>query len=273
MAGIFPPVMDKYELTFDFTTAAEDFKRMYDKCWEIQAQIENAKSTKDESVKAATHPYDVGAKDDKKAQVIATNLVKAFINQCDIAIGKSKNVAYWLSQLDNPLAQYLTGEMQHQRYLMAPTKPVMSASKLEELRADRKALVEFARNLESTIKLAFPNIEGIEYKDNGDVKFPNLQGAGSANTDNPTGRFAQYIGQCWTVDGKEYPPDTDIRDIFRTVFVGMDRVGKKLGDLIDPIEKLRKKAADKTALVATKINGHEVSFQIRKPDAEDNSAE
>lgn len=262
--SLFPPEMAKYELSFDFATPADSIVTLVAKVWEINSQIEAAKTDDSGEAKVANHPFDVKASKDKKAAEVAQELINAFIAQCDIAIGKNRNVAWHLAQTDSTVTQYLTSEMQYWRIKAAPAKAPTSGSKLDELREDRKVLTQLARKLLDT----FPQLatdERFVRDDKGNVKLPNLQGAGSRSADTPTGRYAKYRQTIWTIDGKKFPIGTDPRDLVRAVWQGAERVGKKPSDLFGPIDEARK-TVKSGELVSVTINNLVVTYQEVEQD-------
>lgn len=258
LSDMFPPEMQKYGLTFDFSKANDSVVALVAQCWAINSEIEAAKTSDDDANKV-THPFDVKASKDKKAAAIAAELLKAFIAACDVAISKNKNVSYHLAQTDSTVTAYLTSEMQYYRFKESPAKPVTSGNKLDELRNDRKVLTQMARKLLEN----FPILANDErlVKDGGKVKLPNLQGAGVRGADIPTGRYAKYKQTLWTIDGVSFPKGTDPRDLVRAIWKGTDRVGRKPADIFGPIDEARKANTDKTAVITVVINSKTVTYQ------------
>jgi len=256
--------MAKHGLTFDFAAPADSIVAMVAKVWDINAQIEAAKSDDSGDSKVANHPFDVKASKDKNAAQIANDLIVAFIAQCDLAIGKNKHVAWHLAQTDSTVTQYLTSEMQYWRTKTAPAKPANSGSKLDEMRQDRKVLTQMARQLLET----FPQLatdERFVRDDKGNVKLPNLQGAGVRSADTAVGRYAKYRQTKWTVDGETFAVGTDPRDLVRAIWQGAERIGKKPSDIFGPIDEARKnvKPGD---LVTITIDGKIVTYQEVEQD-------
>ena len=267
MSGLFEPevqaVFDRHGFEFDFMKANDSAVTLVALAWKLNSEIEAAKSSDSDSVKAATHPYDVKAKRDKKAEVIAHDIIVDLIATCDAAIAKNKNVAWWLAQSDGDASAYLTSEMQYWRVKEAPHKAPTSGTKLDELRNDRKVITQKARDLLEAMPILAKD-ERLVIKD-GKVALPNLQGAGVRNSDTPTGRHAKWGNTTWNIDGVTFPKGTDPRELVRVIWVGIERVGKKPSDIFNVIEDIVKR--DKLTLDQRKhmefdINGHHIIFDL-----------
>ena len=250
-------VLTRYGLTFDFADFGGSVISMYDACWAIDAEIKKAREDKSESVKVASHPYDVKAKEDKAAAQIAHNLVSAFTNAVSVAITKNANVAWHLSEL--PISQWITQELQYRRLQEQPNRAPTSGSKLEQLYEDRKELKQqldklFAAAIQlKDLKRTVQNEQGEEVEEfvfrrneKGDIDLPTLQGR-TGVTEVPTGRDAKRLQEYWFIDGKPVEKGTPIREIVRMVWSGIDSVGKKNADITDPIDAARKKWKKGTA--------------------------
>lgn len=269
--SFFPPEMKKYGLEMDFAKLNDSVVALVTKCWEIDKAIKAASESKSDSVKVATHPYDVKAKRDKSAESISAELIKAFVAACDLAITKNKNVAWWLAESDSAVTAYLTSEMQYYRVKEAPAKPAIAGTKLDTLRNDRKVLVKLAQMLFNGQPLLNNDKRfTAEMKDAGKVKLPNLQGAGVKNTDTPIGRNAGFRNGTWTIDGVTFPINTEARDLIRALWSGVDRVGKQAKDVYDPIAERIKKGKltfkDQNEGVTVTINDKEVTFKSAKSE-------
>jgi hypothetical protein len=256
-------VFERHGFEFDFMKANDSAVTLVALAWKLNAEIEAAKSGDSETVKAATHPYDVKASKDKKAGAIAADIIRGFIAACDSAISANKNVAWHLAQSDSDAAAYLTSEMQYWRFKTAPAKPVTSGTKLDELRNDRKVITQKARDLLEAMPILAKD-ERLVIKD-GKVALPNLQGAGVRNSDTPTGRHAKWGNTTWNIDGVIFPKGTDPRDLVRVIWPGLERVGKKPSDIFNVIEEIVKR--DKLTLEQRKhmefdINGHHIIFDL-----------
>lgn len=270
--NFFPPEMAKYGLTFDFTKLNDSFVELVGKCWEIDKAIKAASESKSDSVKVATHPYDVKAKRDKKAEVISADLIKAFVAACDAAISKNKNVAWHLAESDSAVTAYLTSEMQYYRIKESPAKPAIAGTALDTLRNDRKVLTKLAQMLLNGQPLLSNDKRfTAEMKEAGKVKLPNLQGAGTKASDSPTGRNAGFRNGTWTIDGVTFPINTESRDLIRAIWSGVDRVGKSAKDVYNPIDDKVKKDnltfAQRNEGVTITLNGKEVTFKSAKAKA------
>jgi hypothetical protein len=272
--SFFPPELAKYGIEWDFMKLNDSFVALVATCWMIQSQIEAAKKeSASDTVKVATHPYDVKASKDKKAAAKAAELLKAFIAACDAAISTNKNVAWHLAETDSAVTAYLTSEMQYHRFKESPAKPATAGTKLDELRKDRYVLTNLAKMFVGGQPL-LANDPRLILED-GKVKLPNLQGAGGGNTSNvPTGRGAGYKRATWIIDGKKYPIGTDPRELVRVIWVGIERVGKKPSDIFDVMtakvkaEKLTLKQRENMTFT---INGKVIQYIGDSYKEEDNT--
>ena len=263
-------------IAFDILNPAPGIVAMQAKALELDALITGSKASKEET-KVSSHPFDVAAAKNKKAAAVAAELVKAFLTACEVQIVKTPHVAWHLAQLDDGVAKFFTQEVQYFRFKAEPKKPVNIANKGDEMRADRKILTQQVRQfLVSMPGLATITVKDEEDKDvfllihdeEGGVKLPNLQGGGVKSGESTTGKYGGLKSGFYVIDGKTYPIGTDYQDIMRVVFTGTDRIGKKAGDLFDPIDAARKaQGTNDTSEVTVEINGHTVTYKENRKEA------
>lgn len=268
---MFPKVLTKYGITPNPMDFGETFVQIYKKVWEVDADIKKASEVTDDTPKVV-HPFDTKSASNKAAKKVADELLTNFLTAVDVAITKDAAVAYHLSQSIGNVSAYLTSEVQYYRHKMGEPKPTSNTGNVDELKLDRKELVEFLRMFHET----FPALKddekvksAVKYED-GKLALPSIRGRASqtGESDVPTGRYAGRYKQVWTVDGKTFPAGTDPREILRTIYVGPQRVGKKLTtDLWDLVDKAKGKDHKMGDDITVKINGHDVKVSEVKEEA------
>lgn len=272
--ALFPKDMrataEKYGLQFLLEDIPGSIVAIINKTWELDKLIQEGKDKKPETVKV-THPYDVEASKDKSAIVTAHNLVKAFTSSVEAALVKNPNVAYHLSQKGSELSSWFTYEVNYRRLVKAPKAPIVSGTKLDELRADRATLKKGCDTylLSMTEAVNEKNEDGtyvypdLPRKEDGSIILPNIQGASGTKAEVPTGRHAKYLRWQWVIDGKDLLVDTDSlpRELIRLIWSPLERADKKASDIFDVIEKAQKKAKSSDPLEVT-INGHKVTWKV-----------
>lgn len=287
-----PTQLSKYGIEVSLMDATPGVKALCAKAWELDQAVKNMAAAQsaasDPNAPKVVPVYDKAAKGNEEAEMIARTLVRKFIQSCAEAIEDNNDVAYWLAELDKEAAQFNTTELQFFRWQAdkqaAPVKPANEA--LNELRTDRKELVQFAKKLAGLVPTVVDELvedkEAVRFvkkgKNGWELSLPNIQGrgAGDAETTSPVGKFASLSYMQWCVDDETFPVGTDSRIILRAIFTGADRTGKRPADLYDAMMAANggsapKNAGDKVSFVlgGCKVTGTRVD--LSESDDEDSS--
>lgn len=240
--GVTPSLADPLQSVLDLHTLA----------WKLDAEIKKAQTTTSTGEKV-TPAYDKVASSDEKAQATAKRLVNAYLTTVESEINGNPNVAYWLAELGKSVNQFVTTEVNFRRWEIdkrsgvSEVKPNVSA--VANLKSDRADAVSFAKKLLSLLPTVMDELNkavgaGEIASDTAILKkgkdgswvlnLPNIQGRGSGTADNsPAGKFASLSFMVFTVNEETFPVGTDSRIVLRSIFTGVDRIGKRPGDLYD----------------------------------------
>src|ERR1700741_3121757 len=236
---MFPPILTEYGVTPNPMDFGQTFADLYKAVWGLDEQIRKATDTDD--TEKVVHPWDVKATGDKSAKKIANDLLENSMTASNAAIEKNQNVALHLREAMSNVQAYFSSEVTYYRHRHGDGGKKVTGN-TDKMRADRKELVEFARKLWDTFPTLASDekVTAVAKFEDGKLSLPSIRGRASqtGDSDVPTGRYAGYYKTVWNVDGNEFPVGTDPREVLRTVYVGTERIGKKLSsDLFDLLDK------------------------------------
>jgi hypothetical protein len=265
-------VLARHNITPDLADVESTFGHIYRAVWAIDAQIKSADQTPADAPKVS-NPFDTEAEKDDVAKETANVLLDTFLTMATNAIEQNHNVAYWLSEMSKRFGSFMTSEVGYYRWQATKETGVKSTDDSNtELREDRRVLVDLLRKLFALDEDGLSKVQGVKTSKgkNGNVllDLPSIKGPRGGG-DTPTGKFSRMFYVQWNVDGENFPAGTDSRVIIRFVWTGVERTGKKPGDLYDAWQEAGGKDCKPGQSVSFTLNGKAIVATMVEEENDD----
>jgi len=275
--ALFPvDVLARHNVTPNLMDVETTFGEIYATVWAIDAQIK-ASDQRPADAPKVVNPFDTTASKNEEAKDVANGLLDTFLTMAAEAIELDNDVAYWLSEFSKRFGSFMTSEVGYYRWQATKATGVKSTDDaVVELREDRRIMVELLRKLFALDEDGLSKVDGVKTSKgkNGNtlIDLPSIKGPKGGADSPTTGKYSvisSYVQ--WTVDGESFPAGTDSRVVIRFIWTGVDRTGKRPGDLYEPWTNAGGKDCKAGQSVEFTLNGkHIVATRV---DVEENDDE
>ena len=223
----------RYNIELDQSAIETGWQACYDLMWSLHADLSKPVADGEKVVS----PYDKAASADITSKSDVAEWLAEFTEKLASFVDEQPNRAYWLSEQFKSVSQFVTGEVHYARRKSEKSIPVAQRSNAADMkRADIKTLATICRNFYNSIPALAAAVDA-KLNDKGELSVPTVRERQASEI--PTsGRHVRAYYITWTVRDETFPAGTDPMDVVREIWTGTERVGKKIGDLWEPFDKL-----------------------------------
>lgn len=250
-------IVEKYSLPF---TPDADTLHAFDSVLRNLLEKINAPETQTDAEKVDVLADRFGKDEDGKvsAETFVKDWAQGIVDYIGEDAGRTFHV---LNAVTDVLVPYLRVERDYHKKVLAPATVTTSAK--SEYRADYNALRKVFGNLASVVVAMDPEFSDPTVKvSNGTASYstPGLKGPNTSGAETH-GRYSKIYALSWNVDGEEIPAGTQLADISRMLWHGVDRIGKSSKDLSDLLdENVPEWTKPEMADATFEVNGHTVTI-------------